>query len=62
MAPVRRHPDGGRGGPRPRHRPGIAVRDDGRVVLSLVNHNHAGVTVADLALADRIDRAIEQGG
>jgi pterin-4a-carbinolamine dehydratase len=29
-------------------------------VLSLVNHNHAGVTVADLALADRIDRVIEQ--
>ena len=41
-------------------RPDIAIRDDGRVVLSLVNHNHAGVTVADLALADRIDRAIEQ--
>jgi 4a-hydroxytetrahydrobiopterin dehydratase len=41
------------------HRPDIAIRD-GRVVLSLVNHNHAGVTVADLALADRIDRAIEQ--
>jgi 4a-hydroxytetrahydrobiopterin dehydratase len=42
------------------HRPDIAIRDDGRVVLSLVNHNHAGVTVADLALADRIDRVIEQ--
>ena len=42
------------------HRPDIAVRDDGRMVLSLVNHNHAGVTVADLALADQIDRAIEQ--
>jgi pterin-4a-carbinolamine dehydratase len=41
-------------------RPDIAIRDDGRVVMSLVNHNHAGVTVADLALADRIDRAIEQ--
>ena len=41
-------------------RPDIAIRDDGRVVLSLVNHNHAGVTVADLALADRIDRAIEE--
>jgi ATP-dependent Clp protease ATP-binding subunit ClpB len=41
-------------------RPDIAIRDDGRVVLSLVNHNHAGVTVADLALADMIDRAIEQ--
>jgi pterin-4a-carbinolamine dehydratase len=41
-------------------RPDIAIRDDGRVVLSLFNHNHAGVTVADLALADRIDRAIDQ--
>jgi pterin-4a-carbinolamine dehydratase len=41
------------------HRPDIAVRENGRLVLSLVNHNHAGVTVADLALADTIDRAIE---
>jgi pterin-4a-carbinolamine dehydratase len=41
-------------------RPDIAIRDDGRVVLSLVNQNHAGVTVADLALADRIDRVIEE--
>jgi pterin-4a-carbinolamine dehydratase len=41
-------------------RPDIAIRDDGRVVLSLVNHNHAGVTVADVALADRIERAIEE--
>jgi pterin-4a-carbinolamine dehydratase len=43
-----------------RQRPDIAIRDDGRLVLSLVNHNHAGVTVADLALADKIDRALEQ--
>ena len=41
-------------------RPDITIRDDGRVVLSLVNRNHAGVTVAELELADRIDRAIEQ--
>ena len=42
------------------HRPDIAIRDDGRLVLSVVNHNHAGVTVGDLALADRIDAAIER--
>ena len=42
------------------HRPDLAIRDDGRLVISLVNHNHAGVTVADLALADKIDRAIER--
>jgi pterin-4a-carbinolamine dehydratase len=41
-------------------RPDVTIRDDGRVVLSLVNRNHAGVTAAELALADRIDRAIEQ--
>ena len=41
------------------HRPDVAVRDDGHVVLSLVNHNHAGVTVAELALADKIDGVLE---
>jgi pterin-4a-carbinolamine dehydratase len=40
--------------------PDIAIRDDGRIVLSLVGPDHAGVTVADLRLADLIDRAVEQ--
>lgn len=43
-------------------RPDIAIRDDGRIVLSLVGPNHAGVTVADLRLADMIERAVEQHG
>jgi pterin-4a-carbinolamine dehydratase len=42
--------------------PDIAIRDDGRLVLSLVGPNHAGVTVADLRLADMIERAVEQHG
>ena len=42
--------------------PEIAIHDDGRIVLSLVGPNHAGVTVADLTLADMVDRAVEQHG
>jgi pterin-4a-carbinolamine dehydratase len=33
--------------------PDIAIHDDGRLVVSLVEPNHSGVTVADLALATR---------
>ena len=43
-------------------RPDIAIHDDGRIVLSLVGPNHAGVTVADLKLADMIDGTVEQHG
>jgi pterin-4a-carbinolamine dehydratase len=40
--------------------PDIAIRDDGRIVLSLNGPNHAGVTVADLKLADMVELAVEQ--
>ena len=42
--------------------PDIEIHDDGRVVLSLVGPNHVGVTLADLAIADKVDRAVEQHG
>ena len=40
--------------------PKFAIHDDGRIVVSLVGPNHAGVTVADLTLADKVDRVIEE--
>jgi pterin-4a-carbinolamine dehydratase len=42
--------------------PELAIHDDGRLVVSLVDSNHAGVTIADLRLADDADRVIEQHG
>jgi pterin-4a-carbinolamine dehydratase len=40
--------------------PELAIHDDGRLVVALVDSNHAGVTIADLRLADEVDRVIEQ--
>jgi pterin-4a-carbinolamine dehydratase len=42
--------------------PEFGIHDDGRLVVSLVDSNHAGVTIADLRLADAADRVIEQHG
>jgi pterin-4a-carbinolamine dehydratase len=42
--------------------PELAVHDDGRLLVSLVDPNHAGVTIADLALADQADGVIERHG
>lgn len=39
--------------------PDIAIHDDGRILISLAGANHAGVTVADLALADVVDCLLE---
>jgi hypothetical protein len=36
------------------------IHEDGRIVVSLVGSNRAGVTVADLTLADKVDRVIEK--
>jgi pterin-4a-carbinolamine dehydratase len=38
--------------------PEIVIHDDGRMLISLAGPNHAGVTVADLALADEVDRVV----
>jgi pterin-4a-carbinolamine dehydratase len=42
--------------------PELAIHDDGRLVVSLVDSNRAGATIADLRLADEADRVIEQHG
>ena len=39
--------------------PEFAIHEDGRIV-SVVGPNRAGVTVADLTLADKVDRVIEE--
>jgi pterin-4a-carbinolamine dehydratase len=41
-------------------RPEIAIHDDGRLVVTLAGPNHAGVTVADLRMADMIDGVVER--
>ena len=38
----------------------FAIYEDGRIVVSVVGPNHVGVTVADLTLADKVDRVIEE--
>jgi pterin-4a-carbinolamine dehydratase len=40
--------------------PDIAIHDDGSLEVTLVGPTHAGVTVADMRLADMIDRVVEQ--
>jgi pterin-4a-carbinolamine dehydratase len=39
--------------------PQIVIHDDGRMSISVAGPNHAGLTVADLTLADDVDRVIE---
>jgi pterin-4a-carbinolamine dehydratase len=41
-------------------RPDLAISGSSRVLVSVSNPNHAGVTTAEIALIDQVDRVVER--